>query len=306
MKLLHMKSPLMTDRSDYAAHEILVAPVRHRPQLWRLLLGLGVIIATSYALNTVVFGVLIGLAPDSVLAGLVHGDTPTGMLILLTTFVFLSLGAGLAAKTLQKRSVRSMIGPPSLMLRQFFRVGFALMVTGMVILLLPPYDFGAPLVANMGFVPWLGLLPLSLLAVLVQVSAEEIVFRGFLQQGLAARFRSPVIWLGLPSALFGVSHYMPADAGDNAVLICLWAMGFGVFMADLTARAGTLGPAIAVHFFNNIIALLIFASPSSLYGLSLYLFPYEMSDVAQLRPWMLVDCAMMLVFWLVARLAIRR
>ncbi|WP_338153259.1 CPBP family intramembrane glutamic endopeptidase [Pseudophaeobacter leonis] len=78
-----------------------------------------------------------------------------------------------------------------------------------VILVLPPYDFGAPLVSNLGFWPWLGLLPLSLLAVLVQVSAEEVVFRGYLQQALAARFKSPVIWLVAPSALFGLAHYMP-------------------------------------------------------------------------------------------------
>jgi len=93
---------------------------------------------------------------------------------------------------------------------------------------------------------------------------------------------------------------------DNAWLLCLWAMGFGLLMADLTARAGTLGPAIAVHFVNNIVALLILGSPSSLFGLALYLLPYEMSDVAALRPWLWVDCATMLVLWLVARLAIRR
>jgi membrane protease YdiL (CAAX protease family) len=141
---------------------------------------------------------------------------------------------------------------------------------------------------------------------LVQVSAEELVFRGYLQQALAARFSHPVIWLGLPSALFGAAHYMPQEAGDNAWLLCLWAMGFGLLMADLTARAGTLGPAIAVHFVNNIVALLILGSPSSLFGLALYLLPYEMSDVAALRPWLWVDCATMLVLWLVARLAIRR
>jgi hypothetical protein len=54
------------------------------------------------------------------------------------------------------------------------------------------------------------------------------------------------------------------------------------------------------------VALLILGSPSSLFGLALYLLPYEMSDVAALRPWLWVDCATMLVLWLVARLAIRR
>lgn len=303
----------MTAQTGYEAHEVLVAPVRHKAQLWRLLLGLGLIAAVSYVLNTLVVTILIGLdggsrAPNTngLLEALISGDTPLSMLILLGTFSFLTCGVGLAVHMLQGRSLFSVLGPTTLMIRQFIRVGLALMMTCGLILLLPPYDFGGPLTVNLGFWPWLGLLPLSLLAVLVQVSAEEVVFRGYMQQALAARFRSPVVWVLLPSVLFGLSHYMPDEAGENAWLICLWAMCFGVLMADLTARAGTLGPAIAVHFVNNTVALLIFASPSSLYGLALYLLPYELSNVAQLRPWMLVDCAMMLVGWLVARLAIRR
>jgi membrane protease YdiL (CAAX protease family) len=296
----------MTFGSAYDAHDVLVAPGRAKPQLWRLLLGLGLIAAVSYLLNTVVFVFLMRFTALPWQEDLVQGDTPAAMLVLLLTFGFLTLGAGLAARVLQGRSLLSMVGALGPLLWQFRTVSLALLITYGVILVLPPYDFGAPLVPNLGFWPWLGLLPLSLLAVLVQVSAEEVVFRGYLQQALAARFKSPVIWLVAPSALFGLAHYMPAEAADNAWLLCLWAMAFGLVTADLTARAGTLGPAIAVHFVNNILALLIFGSPSSLSGLALYLLPYELSNVAQLRPWLLVDCAMMLISWLVARLAIRR
>ncbi|OIQ43980.1 MAG: CAAX protease [Roseobacter sp. MedPE-SW] len=296
----------MTLETAYSAHEALVAPGRPRPQLWRLLLGLCVIAAVSYALNLVVFAVLLEFTSVAWLVSLEHGDTPVALLIILATFGFLTLGVGLAAGLLQHRSLASLIGAPGLLGQQFTRTCLGGLAVFAVILILPPYDFGAPLVANLHWQLWLGLLPLSLLALLVQVSAEELVFRGYLQQTLAARFRNPVIWLGVPSALFGAAHYMPQEAGDNAILICLWAMGFGLLMADLTARAGTLGPAIAVHFINNIVALLILGSPSSLSGLALYLLPYEMSDVDAMRPWLVVDCATMLVLWLAARLAIRR
>ena len=290
----------------YAAHEALVASGRHKPQLWRLPLGLGLIAAVAYLLNTIVFSLLLYLTSDSWLIGLGTGATPSSMLVLLATFGFLTMGVDLAARTLYGRSLVAILGLPALLTQQFLRVSRGLLFLGGVLLMLPPYDFGAPIERNLDFGLWLALLPLSLLAVLIQVSAEEIVFRGYLQQALAARFKSPLIWLLVPSFVFGLSHYMPLEAGPNTWLICLWAGGFGLLMADLTARAGTLGPAIAVHFFNNIIALLIFASPTSLNGLGLYLLPYEMSDAQQLRPWLWVDCAMMLVSWLVARLAIRR
>lgn len=296
----------MNAESAYRAHETLVAPGRAKSHIWRILAGLGIIAGVSYALNLGAFLLILQLTSAADLAAVVQGSTPAAMLLVLVTFGFMALGAGLAARLLQGRSFVSLIGPLAPMLHQFTQVFLRLLIVFGIVLLLPPYDFGAPLVPNVALPLWLGLLPLSLLAVLVQVSAEEVVFRGYLQQALAARFQNPLIWLLLPAAMFGLAHYMPQEAGDNAWLLCLWAMGFGLVTADLTARAGTLGPAIAVHFFNNIVALLIVASPSSLNGLGLYLLPYDLSDVAGLRPWLLVDCATMLVAWLVARLAIRR
>ena len=149
-------------------------------------------------------------------------------------------------------------------------------------------------------------LPIALLAVLVQSSAEEIIFRGYLQQQLGARFRSPWVWMVVPSVLFALAHYDPQAAGENVWLIVIWAGFFGAAMADLTARAGNLGPAIAVHFVNNALALLVVALPDQLGGAALYLLPFGLSDVEAMRAWMPVDFVTTFVMWLVARLAIRR
>ena len=228
------------------------------------------------------------------------------MLAMLGGFGFVTAGVFVAARLLQNRSLFSIAGEPRELVRQFIRVSLYLLILAGVMLLLPPYQMDAPMEANLPVLIWLALLPFSVLALLLQTSAEEILFRGYIQQSLAARFRHPLIWLVLPSVLFALGHYLPAEAGDNAVLIAIWAGMFGLLMADLTARAGTIGPAVAVHFFNNFTALLLFSSPTSLNGLALYLLPYEMSDAEALRPWMAVDFAIMIVGWLVARLAIRR
>ena len=81
---------------------------------------------------------------------------------------------------------------------------------------------------------------------------------------------------------------------------------FGVLTADLTARAGTLGPAIALHFINNVSAMLIVSLPDDLSGLALYVVPFSLEDTAAVRAWLPVDFALMIVFWLAARLAIKR
>ncbi|MDK3017657.1 CPBP family intramembrane glutamic endopeptidase [Pseudodonghicola flavimaris] len=296
----------MTD-SPYAAHDRLIAPLRPRAQIWRLLAGLVLIAVVIFGLNSLLHAAVRDLAPPEWYGDLFHGRLPGPTLILLASFGFMTIASMAAANLLQNRPPLSLLGPPGLALVQFWRVLRLLLLLGVVILLLPPYDMGdAALIPNLTFGHWAMLLPLSLLAVLIQTSAEEILFRGFLQQSLAARFRHPAIWLMGPALLFALGHFTPEEAGANAGLIVIWAAVFGLLMGDLTARAGSLGPAIAVHFFNNITALLITASPETLNGLSLYILPFPMGDTGIARGWLAVDFALIVISWLLGRIAIRR
>ncbi len=290
----------------YAAHERLVKDARARPELWRLLVGLALVGVLVTAMNLGLFALIAGMGSQDWATGFLQGSSPVAMLILLCSFGFITLGVTIAARNLQHRSLRSILGQRSVGVRQFWKVFSALLVLGVVLAILPPYDMGAPLTQNLSLSTWLVLLPLSACAVLIQTSAEEVLFRGYIQQTLAARFRSRVIWMGLPAALFAAGHYAPAVAGENAPLIAVWSFIFGLLAADLTARAGTLGPAIALHFFNNVVALLFISLPDNLSGLALFLLPYDMSDTGMLRQWLYVDFAVMIVCWLTARLAIRR
>ena len=294
----------------YGPHEQLVAPARAHPAIWRLFLGLLLVAAIVLGLNSAMQSVLFALAPEywrgEFASAETQGDDPLSMLVLLASFVFVIFAISVATRYIHKRAFPGMIGPAPVAAAQFWAVFRLLLVLGAVVLILPPYSMGAPMVANLGLGLWLVLLPVSLLAVLIQTSAEELLFRGYIQQALAARFNSPLVWMVLPAALFALGHYIPAQAGANAGLIALWSGVFGILMADLTARAGTLGPAIAVHLFNNMIALLIISLPGALSGLALYVLPFQMNDTDSLRGWLLVDFAMMFVSWLAARLAIRR
>lgn len=291
---------------SYRAHEALVRPARVQPQLWRLLLGMALVTLVSLTATVGLQMLLVAVAPGAWLAELSQGSSPGAMLVMLGSFGFLALGVALAARLLHRRGLISVVGALPPLVWQFSRVSLYLLGLSLLLLLLPPYDMGAPMEPNLRFGHWLALLPLSLLAVLVQVSAEEIVFRGYVQQQLAARFNSPLVWMVLPSALFAAGHYLPAEAGENALMVALWAGVFGILMADLTARSGSLGPAIAVHLWNNVSAILIVSLPDDLSGLALYLTPFSMDDAAALRSWLPVDFALMLVSWLAARLAIRR
>ncbi|MEH6520760.1 CPBP family intramembrane glutamic endopeptidase [Sulfitobacter sp.] len=293
---------------DYSARALHTNAAKGGPEVWRLILGLVVMIGVYIAMAVFYQQSLAGIASarPNFENELIAGDTPLAMYALLLSFGMISAAVFIGVRLVHKRSGLSVFGPMILAVPQFFRVFGILLILSVTLAVLPPYGMGAPLAPNLEFGLWLVLLPLSLGVVFIQVSAEEIFFRGYLQQQLAARFQSPLVWMVLPSILFAMGHYQPAEAGENAVMIVVWAGVFGLLMADLTARSGTIGPALAVHFVNNVTALLITSLPDSLGGLALWHAPFGMEDTAELRAWMPVDFALMIVSWLAARLALRR
>lgn len=297
-------------RSPYRAQAALLQENRVDQTIWRLAAGLVVAAIVMVTLNSSLQAAIMRLAPSlwvthfSEAARL--GQTPFSMLVTLFSFGFLIIGISVALRLVHKRGLSSLLGPRSVFIGQSVRVLSVLLAIGAVLLVLPPYNLGMELVDNLPFSRWLVLLPFGLVAVFIQSASEEILFRGYIQQQLAARFSHPAIWMALPALLFAFGHYVPADAGDNALLLAIWSGLFGVLMADLTARAGSLGPAIILHTFNNVSALLFVSLPDNLNGLALYVTPVGMNDTELLRAWLPVDFATTIVFWLAARLAIRR
>jgi membrane protease YdiL (CAAX protease family) len=298
---------MITLRRAYIPHETLVGPARARPEFWRIPVGLGLIVVVAMLLSSGLGMMIATLFPRAVTGQQgAMGQTPGTLLMLLSGFIFITIATGVALRLLHNRGLPSLLGPAHAVLRDFRAVLVGLVLLGIAVAVLPPYDTGAPLTPNLPPLTWALLLPFSLLALLIQTSAEEILFRGYLQQQLAARFSSPLVWMIVPSVLFAFGHYVPVDAGDNALLVAAWAGVFGLLMADLTARAGNLGPAIAVHFANNLSAILLVSLPDSLSGLSLYTIDIDISDAGARASWMPIDFGMMILMWLTARLMIRR
>lgn len=286
----------------YAAYQTLIAPARAHPQLWRLLAGLALTGAVYMLLLFGLFSLDLGNGMQVMGGGL--GRTPVSALALLASFACVYPGLWLALRWLHRRSLRSLFGPAGAVLRDGGRVMLVALALYGGSLLLPGPEAIAPQ-PNLVFGTWLKWLVPALLALAVQITAEELVFRGYVQSQLAARFASPLIWLVLPAVGFGLLHYNPADAGDNAPWLLLPAVAFGLLAADLTARCGNLGPALALHFLNNFAAILLLAPGEEMSGLALYRLPIEMSDPGLLAH-LPVELGLILVLWLAARLVLRR
>ncbi len=274
-----------------------IAPAQARPEIWRLLLGAG-FIAAFYV------GVMFALAVAVRLTGMQGTRGPVATLALIYSFMAMGAGALLAARLFHGRGPATLFGRAAPLLRDFLRcMALVLVLYGLAFAFLP-----VPGGLQPGLDPlrWLVLLAPAAIGLLIQTGAEELVFRGYLQQQLAARFRSPVVWMIVPSALFGLLHYEPTIMGDNAWHIVAATGLFGLVAADLTARTGNLGAAWGLHFANNFYALLIVSAQGPLEGLALFTMTVPQSDVAAIRPLLFADMVGLLILWGLARLVLRR
>lgn len=291
------------------AFDRFVEPARKRPQIWRFVLGLLLAIAI-YVIWTVsvIAGAyfLLGDGADPVLwaQSLVEADEPEGTLVLLLTFVGMALGPMVAARLLHGRAARTLFGPRVRTFRDFtIAAGIVFVVMGLALgLWALEYDA----VVNLPLSVWAMLLPLTLLGLVVQTGAEEVLFRGYMQSQLAARFRSPLIWLVVPALLFGIVHFDTVRAGDNVWMVVGSASVFGLVAADLTARTGSIGAAWGFHFANNTMAIALVSTDGTISGLSRWVTPYTLNEYDVSTGAILLDLAMLVVAWWLVRRAVAR
>lgn len=284
---------------SYALYEPMRDAGRRCPALWRLLFGVLTVIAVSFGW---VMAVLWVVAPrdERALAALeTGGDRPALTALFLSLIAGLGLGTWIAARTWHKRSLGSLIGRAPRTLRHFTTAALTAWAM-MAVMSLPGLMLGEAPVPNLAPRDWLGWLPLALLLVLFQTGSEELFFRGYLQGQLAARFRSPLLWLLPPALIFGLVHFVPTLPGGSATIYVGAAALFGLMAGDLTARTGSLGAAWGFHFANNCVAILLFAPGGSLSGLALYRVG-DLADSLSPSPFLIVDLAAMGLVYLFIR-----
>ncbi len=285
-----------------------VEPARPRAQIWRLIVG-AILMTVIYLVGlAALFGLIwLAVGRDDMLdwaKRIAEASTPTATLLLLASFIGMALAPMAAVRWIHKRPVATLFGPSARVLRDFATAAATVLILYALLLAVWSIRFDAK--PNLEPMLWLSFLPLALCGLLVQTLAEELVFRAYLMQQLAARFRSPLIWMLLPGLLFGVVHYDPTTAGSNAWIVVAAAAAFGLVAADLTRVTGNIGAGWGYHFANNLVAVLILSTEGTIPGMALYLTPYSIDDT-ELVPLLSVgDLGVMVLVWLILRRILRR
>ena len=298
----------------YEPHKAFVAPAKARNAIYLVVIGFCAVELVYFYGYALFDEVLQNVAPD-LLSAFYLGATPLSLFAQLASFLILG-GATIATVALfHKRGPLSLIGDVRLALPQFLACFGALILLLTVLEFVPPWwSFDA--LAEVRSLPvWLALVPFMLLGILIQIGSEELLYRGYVQQQIASYLPYPAAWLVVPNMLFAAAHWdTSAEVAQNAQYV-IWAFAFGLAASDLTARAGTLGPAIGLHLANNAFAFMLYAEqdgPSS--GFALFLFPagtmgasFEGATTATLISWQLAaELGILLLMWLTARLTLKR
>jgi len=146
--------------------------------------------------------------------------SPAGLAAILSSFIGIWLGIWLAVRLLHSRPFTSVLGGAGRLSWSNFSRGLA---AALIISALSEAAFYAadPSIvrSEVELGAWLMWLAPLTLALFVQISAEELAFRGYLMQSLAALFGSPIVWAGIPGLFFTLLHWDPnAASAMNAAM----------------------------------------------------------------------------------------
>ena len=214
------------------------------------------------------------------------GGTPIHTLILFCSFSGIWVGVFTALSWLHKQRFRTIFSPVNAwaMHVRDFLMGAAITPLGILGYLIfgPILGIDAGTIERlMPFDQWiLWVLPMLLL-VFVQAAGEELIFRGYLLQQLAIRWRHWLVWALLPSLAFGALHYRDSETG---LLYVITTTLMGLVFCALVWRTGALWAAVGFHVTNNAYALTIVSADPAVSATQLWVFPQaNMAELLQVN-----------------------
>jgi membrane protease YdiL (CAAX protease family) len=249
----------------YTPLDIYAAPATERRGLWRLFVGLVLIVAGWLLWTVLVMSAFVlykladGLPVRAALGALsdfISNASPASVIFQLSTFAGVWPATWLAVWLLHGQSFGSLLSPERRMRWGDFLGGLALAGGFWVItLMLGVAAVGVPERSALPLETWaLAFVPLAVV-VFFQASAEELVFRGYILQQLAARWSSPLVWAALPAFLFGLAHYANGSGSGLGVHYVAVTLAFGLAAAALVWRTGSLAAAMGLHTGMNMLSL---------------------------------------------------
>jgi uncharacterized protein len=104
---------------------------------------------------------------------------------------------------------------------------------------------------------WFLLLPFVLILTPIQTSLEELLYRGYLMQGLNLIFKQRLGLILITSILFAIPHFGNPEMHRGFVWGAMGYFTWGVFLATISLEDDRLELALGIHAANNLFSFLI-------------------------------------------------
>jgi len=222
-----------------------------------------------------IFWQVIGIIPISVMAFLKLGDFDKFMMsandafasagldsnlylfLMLFSFIMGLVGLLIGIRFIHGRLIKTVVTSRSKIdwQRVFFAFGSWFLIS-IIILAIGIYTEPENLIWNFKPIPFFTLVAISLLLLPLQTSFEELLFRGYLMQGLGVLAKNRWFPLLITSVVFGLLHGANPEVAKLGNQIMIFYIGTGLLFGITTLMDDGTEIALGMHAANNIIAAL--------------------------------------------------
>jgi membrane protease YdiL (CAAX protease family) len=243
-------------------------------QWWKYLV---IIIGSFLAANTVgctpllavaivryIQGYSVLLDPANI-SGSLHVSTNTALVLMLFPFIIGLVAVSIMLKPLHERSIQETINGRNRIRWGRFFSGFTVWMLLSLIYCATEY-FRDPSNFRWQFQPatFFPLVLVSLLLIPLQTTYEELIFRGYLAQGIASGTQSRGLAILIPGILFGMMHYFnPEVAAYGAWVMLPSYIMFGLTFGLIATLDDGIELPMGAHAANNIFAAVFITYKSS-------------------------------------------
>ena len=177
------------------------------------------------------------------------------LLVMLFSFIMGLVALFFVVKKIHHRSITSLITARKKIDWKRVLFSFSLWFVISVLLLVFSY-YANPNDFHWNFkpIPFLVLVIISFLLMPLQTSFEELLFRGYLIQGIGVLTRTAWIPLIITSVIFGLLHGANPEVDKLGNWIFVYYIGTGLFLGLLTILDNGTELALGFHAANNIVA----------------------------------------------------
>lgn len=217
---------------------------------WRYALG---------AFTIAFFWLVLGYAPYLLLVGAGFRDQLLEYLAVNFSIIMMLAGLVLTVKLIHRRPLLSLVTPEARVVgRRVWRGALVWAVIAAVIVVIEHLLFPDRYYLSFDVERFFVFLAVVLVLTPIQTTAEELVFRGYVMQGIGLLTRRPALIAVASSLVFTVPHLLNPEVHQHGVVI-MAANYFviGMLLATITLRDGRLELAIGLHAVNNVFLALI-------------------------------------------------